>query len=473
MPLTAPRNRAFDGGTVGQPITLPSGVTAGGAAPNYIAGNSGTAARFSGVDVVSYYQDLWTASSDFNQFTGEFRLAALPTGGNADILALRASPGLSASLVILTSGSTLLRDGGSASTITGWTNVTLAANVWYRIRIATQKGSTTANGAIKAELIRVSDNVVLASGVGSASNTTVNQSTGVDYGKRSATGTLTIDWDNVRLSDQGFDYLALPIPTTGAAETFTTGATALGLIGDSTTDRSGLGTGPDGTVEAAIVGNGQGWTNARVRVNGLTSRTINYDNGVHPTGVEQIAAWRTEGFDPGTWAFALGGNGGASDQAQQQAWIMDLLNAVAAGPQSSYRVVIYGFARQSPTDADAARFWTALQAVTPPSKVTLTRVNYNNLIHFTSGTTARDETGLWQTTSATEAHMTSAGYTLRDQLMVPYLTAPPTTGGGGTTPTTPMPTNAETGLASQIVEALFVIGFDIADLKNRVKALEN
>lgn len=461
MPLTAPRDRAFDGGTVGQPVALPSGVTLAGAAPTYIAGNSGTAARFNGVDAATYYQDLVTASSDYGQFTGEFRLPSLPTTANADVFAIRATPGLAVSLVVLTSGGTLLRDGGSASTITGWVNPTLAANTWYRLRVATQKGTTTSNGAIKAELIRVSDGVVLASGYGSACNTTVNQISGADYGKRSITGTATIDWDNVRFSDQAFDYLALPIPAASSTESFETGAAALGFIGDSTTDRSGLGTGPNGTVEAAIVANGAGWTNTRVRVNGLTSRTINYDNGVHPTGVEQVAAWRTEGFDPGTWAIALGGNGGASNQAQQQTWINDILSAIAAGPQSSYRVIMFGFARQDSADADAIRFWAALQAVTAPSKITLTKVDYNSLLH-----NGRNETGLWQSTAPTEAHMTSAGYTVRDSIIVSYLTAP-----SGTS-TAVMPTNNETGLTAKMVEALFLVAFDIEDLKARVTALE-
>jgi hypothetical protein len=203
------------------------------------------------------------------------------------------------------------------------------------------------------------------------------------------------------------------------AETFISGATALGFIGDSTTDRSGTGAGPTGTVEAQIVANGQGWTNDRVRVNGVTGRTINFDNGVHPTGLEQITTWRNEGFDPGTWAFALGGNGSASNQAQQLTWINDLLNTVNAGPLASYRVIIFGFARQDPADADSARFWAAMQQATNKSKTTVTIVDYNSLLH-----NGRSEVGLWATTAPSEAHMTTSGYTVRDQIITPYLTAP-------------------------------------------------
>ncbi|WP_375425986.1 hypothetical protein [uncultured Friedmanniella sp.] len=430
MPLAAPVDRSFRGGVAAAAVPTPAAVTLNGTQPTYVADGltpADTAGQFNpAAGVASYWRETFAAdsTSPYGQLTTDFILHTAPTS-SVEIADLAGSGAVLSSALITTTRLLGLRDANASSSITGWVSPQLALDVPYRLQQAIIKGTSTTTGSVKAQLIRLTDGAVIASGLSDGTaNAGAVSTNGAIVGKRNATGTTDIRILSYRVSNQAFDYLGdIPAASSGA-ETFETGAQALGFIGDSTTDRSGSGGGPNGVVEARIVANGQGWTAARVRVNGLTSRTINFDNGVHPTGVEQVAAWRAEGFDPGTWALALGGNGGASDQAQQQTWIGDILTAIAAGPQAGYRVILFGFSRLDPANADAARFWAAMQAVTPPAKIALTRVDYNSLLH-----NGRSETGLWQSASPTEPHMTTAGYLVRDQIMVPFLTAPPVAGG--------------------------------------------
>lgn len=418
MPLVAPINRDFNGGTVGQTVPTPTDVVLGGTAPIYATGHSGTAAKFQAASGVgSLYQDVHVADSDFSQFSGKFKFDSVPDS-NIEISAGLNGSSITDSLIILTSGGTLMRDGAGGSTITGWTNVTLAVNTWYGFQIAVQRGTTTSNGIIKVQLVRMSDGVVLASGFGEACNTGTVSPRGRAYGKRSTGGsTANVTWDDVRTSNQAMDLLPLAIPAAQPAETPVPGASSLAFVGDSTTDRGGAG---PAQVKAAILANGKGWVSAQVQVNGLTSRTINYDNGVHPTGVEQVDVFRAGGYDAGTWVMALGGNGGGSPLAQQKIWISDFLNKVAEGSLPTYKVVVFGFTRRDPADALAATFWQALNETTVvPSKVTLVKVDLNSIMH-----NGRDETGFWQSTSPTEAHMTAAGYAARDAMMAPYISPP-------------------------------------------------
>lgn len=413
MPLSASRDRDFRNLT-GTTVPTPSGAALFGTAPAVVAGG----ADFVSNGAASYFRETFTADSDHGQLTVDFILTGTPTG-NKEVFLLGGAGAILTSPYITTGRVLWLRDASASGTgIAGWVPPTLEVGVPYRLKQAITKGATTSTGRMKAQLVRLTDGAVLASGLADGNaNTGAVQTNGALAGIRTTAGNATMRVLSYRVSNQAFDYLE-DIPAPVPPETPEPGVNALAFVGESTTDRGGIGA---QQVKAAILANGQGWTSPRVQVDGLTSRTINFENGVHPTGLEQIDVFRQAGFDAGTWAFALGGNGAGSDLAQQITWFGQLLSKVAEGPLPAYRVILFGITRQDPANADAARIWQAIQQVVPPSKVTLTRVDFNSLLH-----NGRDESGFWQSTSPTEAHMTPAGYAVRDAIMAPFITAPET-----------------------------------------------
>jgi hypothetical protein len=157
------------------------------------------------------------------------------------------------------------------------------------------------------------------------------------------------------------------------------------------------------TAEVAV-----GWSAANVRVDGLISRSIN-GTGVTPSAPQVIATWRAGGFNPTTWIIALGTNGSGNDLATQKGYINSLLDTIAAGTTGVHKVFWVGLAYLDPANADSLRFLQAMTEVDAArTDLNMVPIDYNALLH-----NGRDETGLW----ASDPHMTTAGYTLRNQII--------------------------------------------------------
>lgn len=231
-------------------------------------------------------------------------------------------------------------------------------------------------------------------------------------------------WDSGYLRCPG----RTPIPLTPAVE-------QVGWIGDSLTYQDGSGNGM-ANIKAALVTNG--WLNTTdTRVDGLIGRSI--INGVAPyipSSQDVITTWRSAGFNPRTWVFALVTNDEWDTDGGWTAKVNTLLAKVKEVPHASglpYRVFWVGgpLYRQdvadanSPTYANRATRFAAVMASIRTTQLAGGQIGEMTYIDFPAlYRNGRDEAGHWQAGDATGRHMTATGYGVRNSLTVPLVTLP-------------------------------------------------
>ena len=204
------------------------------------------------------------------------------------------------------------------------------------------------------------------------------------------------------------------------------------LIGDSLTWQNNN-PGPPGITTTLV---NQGWGAGNVKVDGLVGRSI--INGVAPyipSTQDVINSQRALGYNPRTWCFSLITNDEWDTDAGWTAKVNTVLDLVKSVPHSSglkYRIFWIGgptyrpdIQAGAPYNTRFSRFQTVMDTIAasrvPADFEFISTINICALIH-----NGRDETGLWLDSGSdvTGRHMTTAGYTLRNSLSIPYILPP-------------------------------------------------
>jgi hypothetical protein len=193
----------------------------------------------------------------------------------------------------------------------------------------------------------------------------------------------------------------------------------IGVIGDSLTYQNGSGI---ANIKDRLMA--AGWQSDKIRVDGIIGRPIAGDFSGKPGAVTTINSWKAGGFDPKTYVILLGTN---NKNATSTLWTTEInkdLNAI--GPGHTIIWMDLGFKNES--DSRVLNFNANLAAIAGQrSDMFIAKsssgLGWNEWIH-----THPNQSGLWLATDPDGVHMTTAGYTLRNQFigeaLMPY--APPT-----------------------------------------------
>ena len=187
---------------------------------------------------------------------------------------------------------------------------------------------------------------------------------------------------------------------------------AIGYIGDELLFQSGSTDPYD-----QLISLGQDAT--KLDGDGLVGRKIALNGSVVPNTQAVIDGWRSQGFDPKKFIFALGSNDSAATDATWTSQIGAILDYIASGPGSQYVVYWVNLAfSNDPTGTStvATRFKNVLNSlVGTRAKVTFKPLDWNGWVH-----NGRDESTLWAV-DANNKLMTTAGYTLRNQYVAAWV----------------------------------------------------
>lgn len=206
-------------------------------------------------------------------------------------------------------------------------------------------------------------------------------------------------------------------------------ADQIGFIGDQLTDQNGN----PGTTSIMSRLVTQGWGAGNVMIDALSGRTISNGSGVTTQNV--IDSWRSLGFNPRTFCFALITNDDFDTDVNWTAKVNAVLDKVLEMPHQSglkYRIFwIGGPAYRADIQAGApystrySRFQTVMDTIrasrVPSDFELISCINITAYIH-----NGRDETGLFLSagSDATGRGMTTAGYTVRNDGSIPMLFPP-------------------------------------------------